>query len=82
MGIVPKSTFSYSPNNYIVTFSWKKEPSYLFLCYNEDKRFRFVDLKAGNLLTLSFDNPQKAEEWLNTVTNVHEKNAMEITYVP
>ena len=80
MASAPK--FEYTPQNYIVNFGWSNEISYLLLCYNVSHKYCFVDLRNGRVLNLVFDRVDEAEKWLYKNASVHEKNAIEVTYVP
>lgn len=83
MGLPKKKELNYPhPNNYIVTFPWQREPAYLLLVYDESARFRFLDLKTGALKVMSFESVEKAEDWLSKFSTIHNKNVMEVTYVP
>lgn len=68
--------------NYVAQFPWAADKSYLILAYDVDRKFRFVDLKAGNILALKFDSVEDAESWLHKFSNVHLENSMETTYIP
>lgn len=68
--------------NYIAKFGHNKEISYLLLCYNIDRKFQFVGLKAGSILNLVFDSVEDAEAWLYSIAEVIAVDVIEPTYVP
>ena len=70
------------PKNYIVKFSWSNATSYLILALNVDEKFQFVDLRSGRIMNLVFETVEDAEKWLDSISQIHEINAICTTYVP
>lgn len=71
-----------SVKNYIVKFSWSNKALMLMLGYNIDNKFQFINLETGQIMNLIFETVEDAEEWLNTHSEVLEKDAICQTYVP
>lgn len=65
---------------YIAKFSWSNTA--LMLGYNIDNKFQFVNLETGQIMNLIFGTVEDAEEWLNTHSEVLEKDVICQTYVP
>ena len=71
-----------SVKTYIAKFSWNNKPMMLMLGYNVDNKFQFIDLETGRIMNLSFETVEDAEEWLNTHSEVLERDVICQTYVP
>lgn len=71
-----------SVKNYIAKFSWSNTALMLMLGYNVDNKFQFINLETGQIMNLIFETVEDAEEWLNTHSDVLERNAICQTYVP
>ncbi len=71
-----------SVKTYIAKFSWNNKPLMLMLGYNVDNKFQFIDLEIGRIMNLSFETVEDAEEWLNTHSEILERNVICQTYVP
>lgn len=71
-----------SVKTYIAKFSWNNKPMMLMLGYNIDNKFQFIDLETGRIMNLSFETVEDAEEWLNTHSEVLERDVICQTYVP
>lgn len=71
-----------SVKNYIAKFSWSNKPLMLMLGYNVDNRFQFINLETGRIMNLSFNTVKDAEKWLNTHSEIFERNIICQTYVP
>lgn len=71
-----------SVKNYITKFSWSNKALMLMLGYNIDNKFQFINLETGQIMNLIFETVEDAEEWLNTHSEVLEKDAICQTYVP
>lgn len=81
MASSPKIDYAY-PKNYIVKFSWSNAASYLILAYNVDNKFQFVDLRSGRIMNLVFDTVDDAERWLDSISQILERDTICTTYVP
>lgn len=71
-----------SVKNYITKFSWSNKALMLMLGYNIDNKFQFINLETGQIMNLIFETVEDAEEWLNTHSEILEKDVICQTYVP
>lgn len=71
-----------SVKTYIAKFSWNNKALMLMLGYNVDNKFQFIDLETGRIMNLSFETVGDAEEWLNTHSEILERDVICQTYVP
>lgn len=67
---------------YIVQFIWNKNPLMLKLGYNVNNKFQFIDLKTGQIMNLTFETVEDAEGWLNTHSEILERDIICQTYIP
>jgi hypothetical protein len=67
--------------NYIVKYPYEDKETYLILAYNVDRKFQFVNLQTGQIMNLSFDTVEDAEEHLSMISTLLKKNIIDTIYV-